>query len=202
MAESLRAEDRQGATKSENKRLRKQGKIPGIVYGKKIDNRPIAVDQKELQKLIKTNRHAIVDLEIPGKGKQPVMLSEIQRDNLTGELLHVDFHQINMDEPVRTNVPLEFVGDSVGVREGGLLTPIAHEIEIRCLPKHIPAALQVDVSALGVGETLLVGDIRVPAEIEIKSEMDMPVVTVLAPQKEAKDEAAEAAEAEKAEETV
>jgi large subunit ribosomal protein L25 len=201
MAESLRAEDRQGATKSENKRLRKQGKIPGIVYGKKIDNRPIAVDQKELQKLIKTNRHAIVDLEIPGKGKQPVMLSEIQRDNLIGEL-HVDFHQINMDEPVRTNVPLEFVGDSVGVREGGLLTPIAHEIEIRCLPKHIPAALQVDVSALGVGETLLVGDIRVPAEIEIKAEMDMPVVTVLAPQKEAKDEAAEAAEAEKAEETV
>jgi large subunit ribosomal protein L25 len=202
MAESLRAEDRQGATKSENKRLRKQGKIPGIMYGKNIGSAPIAVDQKELQNLIKTNRHAIVDLEIPGKGKQAAMLSEIQRDNLTGELLHVDFHQINMDEPVRTNVPLEFVGDSVGVREGGLLTPIAHEIEIRCLPKHIPAALQVDVSALGVGETLLVGDIRVPAEIEIKTDMDMPVVTVLAPQKEAKDEAAEAAETEKAEETV
>ena len=94
-----------------------------------------------------------------GGGKQPVMINEIQRNPLNRELLHVDFHQINMDEPVRTVVTLEFVGDAVGAKEGGILQIQLHELEIRCLPNQIPASITVDISKVGIGENMLVSEL-------------------------------------------
>jgi large subunit ribosomal protein L25 len=185
MAITLKAESREARTKSEVKTIRREGKVPAVLYGKKVASTPLLVDRKELMALLRSNRHAIVNLEVPGSGTQQAMVSDVQYDKVTRELLHVDFHQINMDEPVRTTLALEFVGEPVGVKEGGMLQVILHEIEIRSLPQHIPAALQVDVSGLKLGETFVVGSIRAPAGIEIKTDPDQPVVTVLAPQKAA-----------------
>ncbi|TXK78235.1 50S ribosomal protein L25 [Paenibacillus sp. N3.4] len=190
MVLSLKAEIRKDTTKSDIKQLRSKGSVPAVVYGDKVPSTVIAVDQKELMALLRHNPHAIIELDLPnGSGKQPVMISEVQRDKLNRELLlHVDFHQINMDEPVKTVVSLEFVGDSEGAREGGIVQVQMHELEIRCLPSQIPSSIQVDISGLGLGENLIVSQLTVPAGIEVKSDPNELIVTILAPQKEAPEE--------------
>lgn len=194
MAVSIRAELREQGTKSDRKQLRSRGKIPAVVYGKKIDRLSVTVDEKELTSLLRHNPHALLEMEVPGKGNVPVMLSEIQRDKLSRAVLHVDFHQVNLDEPIRTAVPVELTGSSPGEAEGGLLSVLLHEVEVRCLPKHVPASIPLDVSGLGIGDSFLVGDLTAPAGVEIKSDPGAVLVTVLAPQKERPAEAAEVLE--------
>lgn len=186
MTMSLKAESRKETTKSDIKQLRIQGRVPAVVYGEKVGSAVITVDQKELIALLRQNPHAIIDLEMPdGGGKQPVMINEIQRDKLKRErLLHIDFHQINMDEPVKTIVSLEFIGEAEGAKEGGIVQIQMHELEIRCLPSQIPSKIQVDISNVGLGDNMLVNEISVPANIEIKSEPTDLILTILSPQKE------------------
>jgi large subunit ribosomal protein L25 len=185
MAITMRAEARKNGTKSERKALRAKGKIPGVLYGSKVTSTPIAIDEKELMALLRTNPHAIIEMELPQLGKQPVMINEVQRDNISRNVLHVDFHQINMDEPVVTTVRLEFVGEPAGVVAGGMLQIQHHEIEVRCLPVHIPAVIEVDISHLVVGTNIHVSELKVPDTIEIKTEGDHVLAAVLAPQKDA-----------------
>ncbi|SCW72260.1 large subunit ribosomal protein L25 [Paenibacillus tianmuensis] len=189
MATSLKAEARTGRTKGDRNRLRAEGKVPGVVYGKKVTQTPIAIDQKELLALLKTNPHAVIDMDIPQFGKQPVMINEVQRDALSRQLLHVDFHQINMDEPVQTTVRLEYIGDPEGVKVGGILQVQHHEIEIRCLPQHIPASIEVDVSGLEIGQSMLVSELKLPEGVEVKTDVHDVLATILTPQKEAEPEA-------------
>ncbi|MBA2941001.1 50S ribosomal protein L25 [Paenibacillus sp. CGMCC 1.16610] len=190
MALSLKAEARKDTTKFDIKQLRVKGKVPAVVYGKKVAATVITVDQKELVALLRKSPHAVIELELPDGGKQPVMINEIQRNPLNRELLHVDFHQINMDEPVKTVVTLEFIGDAVGAKEGGILQIQLHELEIRCLPSEIPASITVDISNVGIGENMLVSELNVPGTIEVKSDPNELVLTILAPQKEAPEDVA------------
>ncbi|WP_088834949.1 50S ribosomal protein L25 [Paenibacillus tyrfis] len=202
MATSLKAEARTGRTKGDRNRLRAEGKVPGVVYGKKVTQTPIAIDQKELLALLKTNPHAVIDLDIPQFGKQPVMINEVQRDALSRQLLHVDFHQINMDEPVQTTVRLEYIGDPEGVKVGGILQIQHHEIEIRCLPQRIPASIEVDVSGLEIGQSMLISELKLPEGVEVKTDVHNVLATILTPQKEAEpEEEAPAAQAGNAAET-
>lgn len=186
MAFSLKAESRKETTKSDIKQLRAKGRVPAVVYGQKVASTVITVDQKELMSLLRQNPHAIIDLDMPdGSGKQPVMINEIQRDQLKRErLLHIDFHQINMDEPVKTIVSLEFIGEAEGAKEGGIVQIQMHELEIRCLPNQIPSSIKVDISNIGLGDNLLVNQLSIPAGIEVKSDSNDLILTVLAPQKE------------------
>lgn len=185
MAVSLQAEVRKEATKSDIKQLRAKGKIPAVVYGKKMAATVLTVDLKELQAVLQQNRHAIIDLAISGSTRsQPVMINEIQRNPLNRELYHIDFHQINMDEPIKMVVALEFIGEAVGAREGGIMQIQMHNIEIRCMPSQVPTSIQVEVSSLGLGDNLHVSQIMVPAGIEMKSDPNDIVVTILVPQKE------------------
>jgi large subunit ribosomal protein L25 len=195
MVPSLKAENRNGLTKSEVKNLRSSGKVPAVVYGKKVGAMTVAVDAKELLALLRSNPHAILEMDIPQSGKQPVMIHEVQRDHITRNLLHIDFHQINMDEPVKTSVTLEFVGEAKGAEEGGMLQIQMHELEIRCLPTHIPGSVAVDVSGMELGDTLVVRDLVLPEGVELKSHPDDVLVTLLAPQKEVAEPEAEAAQA-------
>ncbi|UKS26219.1 50S ribosomal protein L25 [Paenibacillus sp. HWE-109] len=185
MAFSLKAEARKDVTKSDIKQLRLKGRVPAVVYGKKVAATVITVDQKELTALLQRNPHAIIDLDLPGGGgRQPVMINEIQRNPLNRQLLHIDFHQINMDEPVKTVVSLDFVGEAEGAKEGGIVQIQMHELEIRCLPSQIPSSIKVDITGVGLGENMLVNQITVPAGIEVKSDANDLILTVLAPQKE------------------
>ncbi|MBB3114104.1 large subunit ribosomal protein L25 [Paenibacillus phyllosphaerae] len=194
MAIPFKAQERTLGTSGSLKQMRKRGYIPGIVYGKKLSGPvSIAVDEKELQQLLRGNRHALLELELGGSGKQPVMLTDIQRDPLSRQVLHVDFHQVNMNEEIRTQVRLEMIGDSEGVREGGILQAMIHELEIHCLPTEIPDVIEIDVSQLQIGQNLLVYDLKLPQGVTTKLDAEQVVVTILAPQKELSAEEAEEA---------
>jgi large subunit ribosomal protein L25 len=193
MAISLQAQTRGNLTKSGVKHLRSSGSVPGVVYGKNIGSVLVTVDNRELSALLRSHANGIIELELGTSGKQTVMVQDVQRDPLNSNLLHIDFHQINMNEPVRTEVTLDFVGDSKGEEEGGMLQIQLHQVEVRCLPAAIPASIAVDVTRLDMGDTITAGELKMPAGVELKTHKDEVVVTILAPQKEVEETPAEPA---------
>lgn len=184
MAVSLQAQTRGNLTKSGVKQLRSSGSVPGVVYGKNIGSVLVSVDNRELLSLLRSHARGIIELKLGSTGNQTVMIQDLQRDPLNSNLLHIDFHQINMNEPVRTEVVLDFVGEAKGEEEGGMLQIQLHQLEIRCLPGLIPASIAVDVTRLEMGDTITAGELQIPAGVELKTHKDEVVVTVLAPQKE------------------
>ncbi|EGL19680.1 MULTISPECIES: 50S ribosomal protein L25/general stress protein Ctc [Paenibacillus] len=202
MGVALKGNTRTNATKSEAKQLRRQGKVPGVVYGKTTDSLTVVLERKELVPLLRSHPNAVIDLNIEGVGKRPVLISGVQRDSLSQDVIHIDFHQINMNEPVKATVAVEIVGEAAGVKEGGILQVETAQLDVRCLPDDLPDSVQVDISNLGIGENILVSDLKLPENVEVKTEAEDVVVTVLQPQKEVEETTADepAAEAE-AEET-
>ncbi|RJX36777.1 50S ribosomal protein L25/general stress protein Ctc [Paenibacillus pinisoli] len=197
MAIAIKAEQRAGVTKGDLRQLRMSGQVPGVVYGKKLQSSAaVSVSEKELSSLLRSNPNAVLELTVPESGVHSVMVADVQRDSLSHKLLHVDFHQINMDEEVRASVRIDATGDSTGVREGGILSVILHELEVQCLPGNIPDAIEVDVSELGIGDSILVSDLKLPQGVEAKSDSQLVIVTVLAPQKELSEEEKEAQDVE------
>ncbi|WP_419875955.1 50S ribosomal protein L25/general stress protein Ctc [Candidatus Pristimantibacillus sp. PTI5] len=200
MAIAMNADQRTVTTKGELRQLRLQGKIPGVIYGKQLtDSAQVIVDGKELQALLRSQPNAVLEINIPSQGKTSVMISEIQRDALSRQVLHVDFHQINMNENVRANVRIHAEGDSQGVREGGILQLILHELEVQCLPGNIPDTITVDITTLDIGGSILVSDLQLPKGVEVFADPEQVVATILAPQKELTEEEAEDAAVETAE---
>ncbi|REK69219.1 50S ribosomal protein L25/general stress protein Ctc [Paenibacillus paeoniae] len=197
MAIAIQAEQRTGVTKGDLRQLRMSGQIPGVVYGKKLQSSAvISVSEKELASLLRSHPNAVLELSVPEGGTHSVMVADVQRDALSYKLLHVDFHQISMNENVRASVRIDATGDSSGVREGGILSVILHELEVQCLPGDIPDAIEVDVSGLGIGDSILVSDLSLPKGVEVKSDSQLVIVTVLAPQKELSEEEKDAQDVE------
>ncbi|XID91781.1 50S ribosomal protein L25 [Paenibacillaceae bacterium WGS1546] len=195
MSATLRAQAREASTKGEIRRIRTEGRIPGVVYGKGLEEpSSITVDAKELAALLRGQPNAVIDMEVPGAGKQPVMMTDLQRDPLSKEMLHVDFRRIDMNAKITTSVRVETSGTSTGEKEGGMLQLVLHEIEIECYPKDIPEAIVADVGGLGVGEHLTIGELALPDGVAANQDPDTVVVAVLAPQKERTAEETEALE--------
>lgn len=191
MGVALKGNTRTNATKSEAKQLRRKGKVPGVVYGKTTDSLTVVLERKELVPLLKSHPNAVIDLNIEGVGKRPVLISGIQRDSLSQDVIHIDFHQINMNEPVKATVAIEIVGEAAGVKEGGILQVETAQLDVRCLPDDLPDSVQVDISSLGIGENILVSDLKLPENVEVKNEAQDVVVTVLQPQKEVEETTAD-----------
>jgi len=180
MTMTVKAEERVTKTQGELRKLRERGLVPASVSGKKITPVSLAVDEKELLMLLRGHSHELLEMDIPQQGRQTVMLKEVQRDKrVSGKLLHVEFHQISMDEPVKTMVPIDLVGEPSGVGEGGLLQQMLDEVEVRALPKLLPSAIYADVSGLSIGDKLTVGELQIPTEVECLSDPAIPVATVL-----------------------
>jgi large subunit ribosomal protein L25 len=207
----LQAERRETTTRGELRKVRMAGKVPGVIYGKDVESpTSIAVDAKQLQALLRSNPHAILEMEIQGLSTQPVMITDVQRDTLSRELLHIDFHKINMNESVKSPVRIEVAGTSAGEKEGGMMQLILHEVEVECLPNLLPEMIAVDVAHMQVGDNVTVGDLRMPEGVRTTLDPDTVVLAVLAPQKDvtadeadAMDDASEeAANQEKTGETV
>ncbi|WP_241158327.1 50S ribosomal protein L25 [Cohnella candidum] len=190
---TLKAETRATTSRGELRKLRKNGRIPGVVYGKdRSAPTPVAVDAKELEALLRSHPHAVLELDISGDGKENVLLSEVQRDSMSREVLHIDFHKINMNESIKAPVRLEVSGKSAGEKEGGMLQLVLHEIEVECLPKNLPDSIPLEVENLQVGDSLTVADIQFPEGVKPLMDADSVVASVLAPQKEISAEEADA----------
>lgn len=196
MSIPLSAEPRTIQTKADLRQLRQQGKVPGVIFGKQLAPVSIAVEEKSLQALLRSHPNAILDLDVPTVGKQTVMITDVQRDTLSRRLLHVDLLQISMNEQIKTHVRIEFVGEANGVREGGVLQVMQHELEIQCLPGSIPEHIEVNIADLEIGHSFSVKDIIAPVGVEMRSDQELVIVAVAAPQKELTEEEAKAAAAE------
>lgn len=179
----LKVQERESFGSPEARRLRKTGMVPGVLYGSGQDSTPLSVDEKALRKALGREPGSVVlALVFEGQKKEhPAVLKEYQTDPRTSSLLHVDFMEIRMDQPVEAHIRIELGGAAAGVREGGVMDQGLRELHIRCLPTDIPELIEHDVEELAIGDTLRVADIKVPAGVEILDDPETPVASVHPP---------------------
>lgn len=182
------------------KKLRTSGRIPAVIYGKQAEPQNLEVDNKALSDLVKhaVSETLLVDLTVEkdARAKRLALVQEVQHHPLSGQVLHIDFHEIKEDEKVTVHVPVETIGEAVGVKTGGgMLEHVLHKLKVRCLPKNIPEVINVDVSALEIGRAVHIGEIPAIPGVEILGDKGAPVFAVAAPVTEEQEAAAAAAAA-------
>src|SRR5579863_1126489 len=180
------------------KKLRSDGRIPAIIYGRQAQPQNLEVLSKEMEDLIhrSVSENLLVDLAVKDdeRPKRLALVQEVQHHPLSGKVLHVDFHEIAETEKVTISIPVETVGEPEGVKtQGGVLEHVLFKIRVRGLAKDIPELVRVDVSHLMIGEAVHLGEIKTPEGVELIGDKQIPVIAVAAPRTE-EEEAAEAAE--------
>lgn len=192
----LKAERREGTGKGGARKVRAAGRVPGVVYGHGGESTPISVDARELSHLLHTDagQNVLVQLKVDGE-QMLAMPRDVQRDHLRGRYLHVDFLRIAKDEQVTVEVPVQVVGDSRGVREGGLVEHHMWSLQVACLPQDVPSAIEADIAGIGLGESLHVRELKVDGKITILTPADEVILAVVPPQAMRAAEVAEAVEA-------
>lgn len=198
--QKLQAELREGTGKGVARKLRQSGRVPAVLYGHGSDAVALSVDSRDLYHLLHTGAgsNVLVDLVVDGTDHL-AMPREIQRDAIRGSFWHVDFLEVSRDETIAVDVPIHVVGESVGVKQGGVLEHHLWDLHVECLPGDVPEAIEVDISALEVGDSLKVSDLTIPPGVTVLTGEDESVLAVVVPQarevEEAEAEAAAAAEA-------
>jgi large subunit ribosomal protein L25 len=181
----LTAEIREGVGKEKAKKLRSKGLIPAIFYGPRAQTIPLVIDSKELAKALRTEagENVLIDLDIrkgPQSDRKVVMLKDIQVDHLQRATLHTDFYEVAMDEMVTVEVPVHLVGKPEGTKVGGILEQVRRVIQMQCLPGDIPKSIDIDVSALNIGDSIHVQEINVE-KAKIISDTNFTIATVVPP---------------------
>jgi large subunit ribosomal protein L25 len=168
-----RTELRKGATKQ----LRREGKIPAIIYGHS-DPVPISVPANEFEKKYHTlSESTIITISVDGK-PYDVLIKDYQENTMKGEITHLDFFEIERGKKLRTRVSVHTTGSAHGVKEGGILEMGLHEVDIECLPKDIPSYLEVSIEGMEIGDSIHVSDMAIPEGVEILTAPDMLVVAI------------------------
>ncbi|MBN1918991.1 MAG: 50S ribosomal protein L25 [Verrucomicrobia bacterium] len=191
MAEvSLKAERREALGRKQVKKLRRLGKVPGVVYGRRIEAAiPITLDAREVYHLTHGSHGGslesiVISLEIEAEGKtskHPTLIKELQMDAIQGTVLHIDLNEISLTEKIHTRVPVFPKGECKGEKMGGILEQVFREIEIACLPGDLPEEIIVDVSDLGPHDSIKVGDLNMGDRVEVLTDKNQPVFTVIVP---------------------
>jgi len=179
----LKVSERRAAGSAEARRLRRTGMIPGVFYGGGNESIPLSIDARVLKKaLAGEGGNVILNLTIDGRdGTHPAILKEYQSDALGRGLLHVDFMEIRMDKPIEASVHIELTGTAAGVSEGGVMDQTLREVRVRCLPADIPSSIAYAVDGMEIGDSIKVGDLAPPPEVEILDEEDIAVASVIPP---------------------
>jgi large subunit ribosomal protein L25 len=184
---NLQASTRSDTGKGAARTLRRQGKIPGVIYGHNRPAEPLVVDTAALHKMLVGIRAGttVLDVVVDGRPAVKALIREIQRDSVKpSEILHLDLYEVRADEKVTLSIPIHLVGIPDGVRNfGGVLDHVLRELEIEVLPTDIPEHVELDVTALTIGHSLFVRDLKVE-KAEILNDPDTPVCTVVAPRAE------------------
>lgn len=183
---TLPAEARRTTGKGAARTLRREGRIPAVIYGHGREPEALTLDAAALQKLLGTaTMSTIIDVSLDGKEPVKALIREIQRNPVRPiDILHVDLYEVRSDETVTVEVPVHLVGVPDGVRNaGGVLDHSLRELEIEVLPGNIPASIDVDVTALTIGHSIFVRDVHVP-DVEILNDPDVPICSVVPPRSE------------------
>src|SRR6266542_5636730 len=185
----LDANVRTQSGKSSAKRLRREGQIPAVAYGKDLETVALSLAPKGLHEILKSEhgQNTVVELGVGGK-KITALLRDYALHPVTRELLHADFVEIKLDKPVDVEVPFVCKGKAAGVVLGGILRQVYRKLPIRCLPEKIPAVIEHDVTALNLGDHVKTSDLSLPAGVTVRLPADQTVAGVVAPEKEKPEE--------------
>jgi large subunit ribosomal protein L25 len=168
--------------------LRRAGQIPAVLYGRKIEPVLLSVNTKDLEQILKKGSFGqfILNLVIQNGKKmtKPAIIKELQTHPVSGSLIHIDFYEVDMKRQIKVMVPVVTTGKSVGIEEGGLLNIVRRELEVFCLPGDIPEAIEIDISELGIGDSIHLEDVPLGENVEIATDVNYTVVTVLSPKVE------------------
>jgi large subunit ribosomal protein L25 len=208
MERKLKTEPRAQIGKGAARKIRAGGRVPAVVYGRDVDPLHVSIDAKELFHLLHTDAgmNVLVDMKV-NSDTFLAMPREVQRDHIRGQFLHVDFLRIKRDEKIGVEVPIHLVGESHGVKEGGVVEHHLWTLHLECFPQDVPTSIEADITALGINESLKVLELEIPDNLTLLTSPDEVIVSVVPPQilrveeevaAEAEEEAA-AAEAEGAE---
>lgn len=194
----IKAEKREKFGKNASRVVRREGRVPAILYGHGMDTVALTLDKKDLFSILKSESGENTLFMVSfNSEKKDAMIKELQINPVSDELLHVDLIQITMDKAIRVAVPIVLVGEAVGVKaEGGFVDFSSREIEVECLPKDIPEHIDVDISALHLHQSIKVDEIAPPEGTKITSDFDVTVVLIQAPAKEEEPEVEEEIEEE------
>lgn len=193
---SIKAESREEVGKRISKQLRRQGKIPAIIYGEKKESIPISISLIELKRILKAEKGENTVLKIHRDNIEvDAMLKELQYDYLSDHVIHADFLRIDLDKPITVLVPIEHKGEPIGVKlEDGIFDFVTRELHVKCLATKIPKEIVVDVSGLHAGHSLKVEDLELGEEVQLISDPNRVICAVTVKTKEAIAEEVEAEE--------
>jgi large subunit ribosomal protein L25 len=177
----LEAQPRTPGTKNDARRVRRQGKVPAVVYGAGKQARAVSVDPRQVSRILhsETGHNTVFDLAVDGE-RTKAMIVDWQYEPIKGALLHIDLKRIAMDQKLKVNVPIELVGEPAGVKQqGGILEQIAREVEVECLPGDIPNQIELNVGDLVFGMVLRVADLPKNDKVKFLSDPDQPVAHII-----------------------
>lgn len=172
----LKAEKRTAKGSKAIRKLRGAGQIPAVLYGHKQDNVMLCLQEQDFTHVLHTGAR-MVRLTVDNK-KESALIKEVQYDNIADRVIHIDFSRIDLDEKVRLRVPIELVGESIGVKEGGMLTHVMKDMEIECLPTAIPEKIKVNISELGMGKVIHVKEIPAMKGIQYLSDAESVIASI------------------------
>jgi len=178
----ISARRREGTGKGVARRERMASRIPGVVYGPEIDPVSVSVDERDMRAAMKASAGVFVifNLDVDGKVEK-VIMRDLQRDPVTTKITHIDFHAIALDKPLSTSIPIVFKGVPVGVKtDGGIMQTTMRELDISCLPQDVPDQLELDVTELGIGDSIHVRDVEL-GEVRILAPEQRTIVVIAAP---------------------
>lgn len=186
----LAAARRLGTGKEKNRKRLFQGKVPGVIYGKGIETRPLEFDRRDLEKFLSTARKGTVVVKMSvadgaGSKESFAVLKDVQSDPVTDRVIHVDFYEVALGQKFRIEVPLKLRGKAAGIELGGVLEQVVRSLEVECTPDSVPEFLEMNVSHLGIGQSLHLGDVVFPAGVQpVEKDMKMTIASVHTPKVE------------------
>jgi large subunit ribosomal protein L25 len=185
----LTVEQREPSGSRAARRLRREGKVLGVVYGGGEDPVSFQVDARVLRQAL-AHKGAVLDLRIGGAGGTPVVVKEQTHHPVTGETVHLDLLRVRLDQPIQATVVLELVGadDAPGVKEGGVLEQVTRELTVEALPTEIPDSLQHDVSTLVIGDTVTLDALRPPSNVKLVDDPETVIATLSPPKLQLEEE--------------
>ncbi len=197
----LEVRERENRGSRDARRLRKQGLIPGVLYGRGNAPHAIVVPERELRRVLTGEHglHAILDVVLEGqKTTHASILKDYQTDPIRGKITHLDLQEVRLDQPIHASVTVQLIGgdDAPGVREGGVLSQPLRELSVEALPLEVPEHLDLDVSHMATGDTLRVADIAIPEGVKVLDDPDTVIATVTLPTRVVEPEPEEGEEAE------
>ncbi|MCQ6562344.1 50S ribosomal protein L25 [Paenibacillus mendelii] len=181
MTTYIQAEKRMPLNTSGLRNLRQSGRLPGVVFGRNIENAMIHISNIDFQKWLKQGDSSLIELQFDGGDSLSVLLEDLQRHPVTRDLVHVDFQRVQKDEIVRTKIAVKFKGTPAGTKQGGVVQIQSEFIEVEALPRHLHAAIEVDISDMIIGESVYVKDLKLPQEVTVVSGVNESLASVVKP---------------------